>query len=449
MRFSQQPGPSIVRCGPIVRILLIAWLQCPATLVLAEPVRTTSTYVDRTQGMLLGSLIGDAMGGPVEFKSQRELNTVLPDLRNADAQDFKAVLREPTKLQGFRCLPYAKLRPNIAPYGPWEKKAAAGTVTDDSRHKMILLHCLRQATGQQADSLSAPDLARAYLEYFDQPRWSLAYRNLATDSFREYRQAARWLQGERDTTAALPPSRIWAGIANCSGQMAFLPLAAVYPGDPDGAYRATFALGFIDTGQAKDINCAMVASLAAAIGSQETDVHQRWKEAIEAIRSTDPYRYADVPFAKRPAVEWLDFALKSADDAQDSPAKLYQTLEQHGRPKYFWDAHFTFATTWAFLHFANYDPDTAILLSLAFGHDTDSTAQLIGALCGAIHGTHIFPSETKGQVEERLEADYGESIHEWTEVLRRLRDRDKPPGPVSFVEVERIHAPRDLDQSAP
>ena len=436
MRFRQQLSPSNDHCAASVWIFLIAWLQCPATLVLAEPVPTASNYVDRTQGMLLGSLIGDAMGGPVEFKSQHELNSVLPDLRNAETQDFKSILREPTKLRGFRCLPYAKLRPDIAPYGPWEKNAPAGTVTDDSRHKMILLHCLRQAAGKSPVSLTAGDLARSYLEYFQQPRWSPAYRKLATESFREYTQAARWLQGERDTAVALPPARIWAGIGNCSGQMAFLPLAAVYPGNPDGAYRATFALSFIDTGQAKDINSALVASLSAAIGSEEEDVRQRWTAAIEAIRSTDPYRYADVPFATRPAVEWLDFALKSADDAKGSPAKLYQTLEQHGRPKYYWDAHFTFATTWAFLHFADYDPDTAILVSLAFGHDTDSTAQLIGALCGAIYGTSIFPSETKREVEERLAADYGESVNEWTEVLSRLRSRAAFPNPVKFIEAD-------------
>ena len=47
---------------------------------------------DRTRGMLIGSLIGDAMGGPVEFKSPTELTQVLPDLRK---------YRRPTRSRRF------------------------------------------------------------------------------------------------------------------------------------------------------------------------------------------------------------------------------------------------------------------------------------------------------------------------------------------------------------
>ena len=160
---------------------------------------------------------------------------------------------------------------------------------------------------------------------------------------------------------------------------------------------------------------------------------RRWVRTTKVLRSggrqcrrqyanVDPYRYNEVPFAKRPSTEWLDFAIKAADDAKGSPAALYKTLENHGRPKYYWDAHFTFATTWAFLHFADYDPYLAMLISLAFGHDTDSTAQMVGAYCGAVHGTSAFDSEIARKVEDRLQADYGESVDEWTELLNRWSD---------------------------
>lgn len=394
----------------------------------------SSQWQDRCHGMLIGSLIGDAMGGPVEFKSNDELRIVLPDLRNCSAEAFHQIAGDHGKWNGFQCFSYETLRPEIAPYGPWEMRARPGTVTDDSRHKMILMHCLREATQQTGRAVRVEDLCHAYVDYFQQERWSPAYRKLAAESFREYQQAARWILDERDLTIALPPSRIWAGISNCSGQMALLPLAAIYSGQPDDAYRATYALGFMDTGQAKDINSAMVSALAAAIVANHADVADRWNSVRQAIRNTDPYRYADVPFAKRPATEWLDFALQAVADAEGSPAKLYEILEQQGRAKYFWDAHFTYATTWAFLHFANYDPETAMLVSLAFGHDTDSTAQLVGALCGAVHGTDIFPQQTIQQVDRQLKADYGESVTEWVHVLNLFREHRESRPPVEFLE---------------
>ena len=44
----------------------------------------------------------------------------------------------------------------------------------------------------------------------------------------------------------MPVERLWAGISNCSGQMALPPIAAIFPGSPERAYRETFAVDFID-----------------------------------------------------------------------------------------------------------------------------------------------------------------------------------------------------------
>ena len=419
------------------RMLLCVVVTFSVSAIRAEESEAEESHLvveSRVRGMILGSLLGDAIGGPIEFKSREELAKVLPNLQAMNHTQFES-FRSTTHPSASRLFSYKELRPEVAPYGPWERLAEDGTVTDDSRHKMILMHCLRQLASNGTGMATSRDLANAYLDYFQQPRWSADYRRLAKDSFREYHQAARWILGQRDLDVALPPERIWAGVANCSGQMALLPVAAMYPGNSDHAYRAAYHLGFMDTGQAKDINSALVGSLATAIGSQSEDVRTRWREVREAIRTTDPYRYSDVPFAKRPATEWLDFAIKVAEEAEGSPKRLYESLEKHGRPKYYWDAHFTYATTWACLHFAAYDPDLAMYVNLAFGHDTDSTAQLIGAYCGAVHGDDLFPTESVAAVSKRLQADYGESVDKWCDTLKRLRDPIAFPRPVAFAEA--------------
>lgn len=421
------------------RLVLLVWLiPCVNIAAAAEPpsAEPDRAYADRTMGMLVGSLIGDAVGGPVEFKSPEELNKWLPDLRAWSADEFRRRLKSGKLAQRFKLLPYADIRPNIAPYGPWEENAHPGTVTDDSRHKMVLLDCLATQVADRRSQISQVDLAKSYIHFAatQSRRGRTDYARLSDESMREYVAVAKWLLGERNLTVAHPPQRLWAGIATCSGQMTLLPLAGAYAGDANGAYRAAFALGFVDVGPAKDINSALVAGLAAAIGNQDADIQNRWSAVYDAIRNTDPYNYAQVPFAKRPATEWLDFASDAAKRANGSPKELFRILESEGRAKYFWDAHFTYASAIACLQFTEHRPLEALIVSLTFGHDTDSAAQVIGALSGAVHGTKIFPKAIQEQVKTRLRADYDEDLDEWSRVLSELNDRQRFPAPVQFVE---------------
>lgn len=418
---------------------IVTWITCVCLVISSGWVTAEESVIDvdqRVRGMLIGSLLGDAAGGPPEFKSAEDLKKWLPDLRSWSSGRFEDALKSDELMKEFRLLPYLGIRSDIAPYGPWERDAAAGTVTDDSRHKMVMLNCLRNSLSNSERRVSQESLAQAYLDYAGThlTRGRLDYEKLTTESFKEYTAVANWILGERDLSKALPPQRLWAGISTCSGQMTLLPLAGLYPGDADAAYRAAFAIDFVDVGPAKDINAALVAGLAAAIGSSAKPA-DKWQEVFGAIRDTDPYRYGDVPFAKRPATEWLDFALHAADRAEGSPNELFRILETEGRAKYFWDAHFTFASAIAFLKLSDYQPLAAITVSLAFGHDTDSAAQVIGALAGAIHGPNVFPEAARKQVENRLLVDYEESIDEWVNVCRRLRERGDSV--VEFIELKK------------
>lgn len=427
-------------CANVCRLCLVVfWLLTIGGIARSDE----DTIRSRVRGMLLGSLIGDAAGGPVEFKSNDELNRWLPNLRAMTADEYKRWAAVFSQEQRFSLLPYAGIRDEIAPYGPWEERAAAGTITDDSRHKAVLLSSLRafvaasDSGGKSAKRISERSLAEAYVNYGPElaRRGRRDYAALAEESLREYVAAARWILGERNLAVANPPQRLWAGIPTCSGQMTLLPLAAIFPGDADSAYRAAYAIGFVDVGTAKDINAMLVAGLAAAIGDESKLPNERWANAMSAMQTTDPYRYADVPFAGRPAKEWLVFAIDAAKRSDGAPGKLFEILEQEGRAKYYWDAHFTFATAIACLRFADFNTLEAMTVSLAFGHDTDSAAQVIGALGGAIQGESVFPMSALQHVSRRLKADYDEDIHEWTDILLQLQDRHRFPHPVRFIET--------------
>jgi ADP-ribosylglycohydrolase len=386
------------------------------------------------RGLLVGSLIGDAAGGPVEFKSESELRKWLPDARSWP-ESKKLNDEEIRKLSSsLPLLPYTGIRPDPAPYGPWAKDGPAGTITDDSRHKIILIHALRRLRAARDQQLTVEDLAQSYLDFgaakciVDNPDYHQFYE----ESFREYNLAARWILGERRPELARPVSRLWGGVATVSGQMCLPPLAALFPGDPEQAYRAAYAIGFIDLGTGKDMNAAVVAGLAAALSDTNPDTTARWLSALDTMRTVDPYDYADIKFVSRPLLKWLGFAKSAARRAAGRPARLYEILETEGRPVYWWDAHFIIASAFAFLHLCQFEPLAAMHLSLDFGHDTDSVAQTIGAFAGAIHGTELFPRPFRAAVAKRLSIEYGEDINEWVDLLVELSDRSKYPQPVSL-----------------
>lgn len=382
---------------------------------------------ERIRGLLLGSMIGDALGGPIEFQksadvADRVINCrAWPDerrLTDSDLRDFAASLEMGS---------YAEFRPETEPYGQWRENAASGTVTDDTRHKMVLVSALKTIAERQPFSLTAEDLAQAYRDFAKHSaiKRRPEYRQLCEESFREFDLAARWVLGERDLDIAAPPDRIWAGTPTCCGQMTMPPLAAIYAGRPVEAYRATYEASFFDVGTAKDINASIVAGLSVALQiPQPKDVSSRkaaWQKIIDTMRTTDPYRYAKVPFAARPTTDWLDRARKVAKDANGKPKQLYELLLKRGQVRYFWESHFILLLVFATIEFCDYDPLAALAVILDFGHDTDSGAQLLGAFAGALHGPQLFLADLQRPVLKQLADDYDVSLDDWVQLLSQLQ----------------------------
>ncbi len=371
--------------------------------------------------MLVGSLIGDALGGPVEFLPPAKVSSIMPAARSWKPD---RVVDAPTRkrlAESLQMHAYSQLRPDTAGYGPWIADARRGTITDDSRHKIILMRSLRKMLADHRRRLTQQDLARQFVVFrpHEDREPDAALAALVDEGLREYRYASRWLLGERDPTKALPVERLWSGIANCSGQMVLLPLAAVFPGDPDLAYRETYAIDFVDAPGARDIAAALNAGLAAALDPalDAATVNQRWDRLLVAMRETDPYRLREVPFAGRPLDRWLDLADSIVKRSQGRPARAYELLESEGEPVYYWDAHFTLLVPLTMLKLCEFNPLAAMHLTLDFGHDTDSYAQVLGAMAGAVHGTNLFPISMRTDVESRFLDDHGESIDQWVKTL--------------------------------
>ncbi len=421
------------RSGFIQRRLFLIKSTAAVSSLLLVP-RTTGADREepnaRLRGMLLGSLIGDAAGGPVEFAAPERVRDWMPATRDWD--DRRQLTNDEIEqlASSFQLLSYETLRPEPRPYAHWTRAAAAGTVTDDSRHKFMLMAALREARENGKFPIGPVQLAQQYLRYCESApvRRHPAYASLCEEWLREYNQAARWIAGDRGRADAAPTERLWGGVPTNAGQMVLLPLAGAFYGDPESAYRAAFQLGFMDNGTAKDLNSAIVAGLAAALAIPTGDsTQERWKAVRRAMSHVDPYRYAQIPWVERPIVHWLDFAEKAVGRADQVPKRLFEILEQEAEPRYYWDAHFVLASAWAIMAICGFDGLASLQLALDFGHDTDSTAQLVGAFAGAVYGEQLFPLQMRSDIIARLEADYLESVDEWTELLVDLQHRERYP----------------------
>jgi ADP-ribosylglycohydrolase len=382
---------------------------------------------DRIAGMLLGSFIGDALGGPVEFQDRARVNA-LPDPPKVwrDDEILDGTARKATARR-LRLRPYSPLRPEPEPYGHWTANAASGTVTDDSRHKLVLLDALQKAQSNGSWPFDVRALAQAYLDWpsGETVQSRPGYARLCDDWLEQWLYATRWVVGQRETDKSLPPERLWNGLPTCCGQMVLLPLAAVFAGRPVEAYRAAYHLAYFDNGWGRDLNAALVAALATALVTpvEKGARAETWQPILATLRQADPYRYGKVPWVQRSVDRWLDVAQRLVQESDRRPARLFAALEREFRHTIKWEAQVPFVVTFAILALADYDPLASLQLSIEWGHDTDSYAQLLGAFVGAVHGASLFDSRQREIVTQRLKLDYDADADAYVTLLEALQVR--------------------------
>ncbi len=375
-------------------ILISSILILQSSFLIAQP-----SLDDKVYGLLIGSAIGDAAGGPTEFA---------PPQRSVWATTDQKITKEGLDELGalFKLRDYP--RP-IEPFGVWENQPPAGTITDDTRLKMIFFDALEASDG----NITKKDMARATLAFGNQlPE---KYQVINKEWMTEIGYASRWAVGEREN--AYPTERIWGGVPTVMGSMSFLPVATLYPGDPTEAYRKTYELGYFDNGIAKDINSAIVAGLANALTEGAS-----WESIIETIKTTDPFNYNGTLYVNRATTQWLDRALSISERADGSIAQLYQLLESELQTTYWWEAWVPLVVVFAVADFTNGHPMASMQIILEFGHDTDSYMQVMGAFLGALHGSGVFPEGMADTVNTQMKAQFGEDISDWMKLVEAYQN---------------------------
>jgi len=355
------------------------------------------TLEDKIEGLLIGSAIGDAAGGPLEF--------VHPPDRGFWTTTKKQITKEgiQTLADSFKLRGYPK---DAEPFAQWEPYASAGTITDDTRFKMILFNTLKNHQGKLIRKNFAAEV--------------MDFRNQITDKYKpwfdkwivEIAYASRWVLGER--VNAYPPDRIWGGIPTMAGQMPFLPIAVLYPHDARKAYLKTWELGYFDVGVAKDMNAALVAGLVGAL-QKNSD----WKIVEQYMRETDPYNFNHVLYVPRRLTEWIEMSHWFVKRANGNIATLFRILENELQAKTWWESWVPIVVVFSCAEIVDYHPLASMQLMMEFGHDTDSYAQVMGAVMGAIHGKNVFPEDIRNTVNKRMKEQFGQNVNDWLELIEK------------------------------
>lgn len=351
--------------------------------------------------MLLGSAIGDAAGGPLEF--------VEPPSRSFWCTTKKRITPNGiTELASlFKLRPYPK---DVEPFAQWEAYGPKGTITDDTRFKMILFNTLNNYDG----NLTRKNFAQSVLDFRNElPE---KYKKHFDEWIPEIAYATNWALGKREN--AYPLERIWGGIPTMEGQMPFLPIAALNPNNPEWCYKKTYELGYFDIGIAKDINSALVAGIARALQPDGN-----WKNFEDAMRNVDPYNYNNVLYVDRQLIKWLDLSHELVNKADGNIANLFNLLENNLGTTYWWEAWVPIVVVMSCAEIVDYNPLASMQLIMEFGHDTDSYAQVMGAVMGAVYGKSIWPEKIVTEVNTQMKLQFNQSVSDWMKIIEVYKQK--------------------------
>ena len=237
--------------------------------LVTEPQAERAFLRDKILGMLVGSAIGDAMGAPSEMWIREQI-----EAEYGYVKDLHPRMTKPS------------------PEGTWGLNVRAGTTTDDTRWKALAIDYL---TGTPKGDLQAKDFA-AYLSArfaaeieelrrltMDDPAPALIQGVMRLQWLEEWDRVARAYMGGDIDEYSSALNRFYGGEMVCAGLLFAPALGTFYPGEPEFAYRNTFAVDIYDLGYAKDVSAITAAMIAAAIPEGSTP------ESILAVLSdVDP-----------------------------------------------------------------------------------------------------------------------------------------------------------------
>jgi ADP-ribosylglycohydrolase len=312
------------------------------------------TLEDRIYGCLLGGMIGDAMGAPVEGKTYHQIEEQ---------------------------------------YGQEGVTSFAGVGTDDTAIREQLIDAILRGEGVVTCDGFAESFHRFRRANYGQ--WWVPVRN----AFHKY-----------DSGVALPIDAGWGNAPSSSSAMAISPMGILNAANPRQAVLETFGVAsFLHSGASgfcRDAACAMAAAIAACFHPEAT-----LASILDAATAYLPPTSAAEIVRCMADTRWL------AADSGSYEAFRERFYAQSLRAE-MCDSRETVPVALAIFELTGGDPEQAILRAANFGRDADTIATMVGGLCGALHGASGLPHRWVDRIAPEIKAKYREFTEQLAALVR-------------------------------
>ena len=354
-------------------------------------------YYWRMLGMVVGSAIGDAMGSPVEMWHRSDIQ----------------------KIYGFIDKPIFNARV-ASPEGPWQTNMPAGTTTDDTRWKYLMLQYFLQLKERP----NQENFSEFIVKYYDDLKNDLIKKDgFKADKLEESTLYLTWLQEwvkVVEKNGRYNPSvqaKFYGGEMSCAGMLYAPMLGSLYPGDPKAAYAKAFELSLFDIGYAKDLT-ALTAALTAIAFKENFSADSLWHYHTKI----DPYLFSESRLIGRIANNICESAIHDYEEIKkmdfenypaknipfyfsDKPERYFQLLEFYkkmdGKLKDTpFHANEIYMITLSTLLYAEGDFNDAMVFVTNYGRDNDTAGAIVGAILGAQIGFLDMPKNWREKVLE-------------------------------------------------
>lgn len=363
-----------------------------------------ANIAERVRGALWAQALGDALGAPFEFGSER--------------------VEWIDRLHPFTG--------RVGPHGPWLSPAPVGTGTDDVRYAWLFVALACRLKGMP----TAAALAQHFIDLHDRPGdFFPGHPPLARAQFAMWEGVSRGYLGQSSplypgvSPGALATRSVGLNYPTIAGMLA-MPFAGLLSiGQPERAYCAAYEAAFFDVGYAREATALLAAAQSLAVAGVAPGA------LVERVLALDPLQlggYFGPPFV----VGHLPSLLERAGGKRG--AALAQFLSFELRHVGVFDPYRALAVAFCALLAHADEPLCALQVAAnqadldAEGHwrryaDIDCYGSIAGSLVGAVCGAAALPADAVQQVIDANRRVYGIDIEESAARFARLVEDAAPP----------------------
>ncbi|XWX05034.1 ADP-ribosylglycohydrolase family protein [Aggregatilineales bacterium SYSU G02658] len=336
---------------------------------------TSPTLLERIHGCIAGLALGDALGMPGQPTPETTWQ------RNGGWID-RLLPAPPDDVSGHAGLP-------------------AGSATDDTTAMIALVKLVIEH--QSVDRYSA---ARALDEWIEQMGGlDTPYIGPST------KQAIRALR------SGVSPSESGRNGWTNGAAMRVAPLGFLYAPDLDATVRAAVESAYPTHATSTACSAAAAVACAVAACAQPEAALQTVTEA--ACYGADAGSALGVEAINPSISRRIRFAVSLVSDSRPNTEKLRDVYDLVGMGM---AAYETVPAAFAVMHMAQGNPMDAIVLSANLGGDTDTTAAICGAVCGALHGINALDANMVKTIERVNNYDFSALAADYYQTILRMQE---------------------------